>query len=367
MSLTISTEDLQEMVGKAIKCVSNNKLIPLTSLMNIKVKDNTLTLTTTDATNYFYVFKNNVVSEDFEISVVADTFTKLIQKTTSKDIILDIADGCLKVKGNGNYNIELPLDENSNIIKFPTKFDRSEFTNILGTIKKTTIDTILATNKASLAIDITLPSLTCYYCNGKVVTSDSYKICSTDIKVFDKPLLITSQLMEILGTVSTEDISVVSSDSALLFSTGFETIYSPITEGIDTFPIDAITNLVDQEFVSKCTVSKQAVLDVIDRLSLFVSPYDKKGIYLTFTKDGIMFSSKKSSGTELVAYISSENFKDYTCCIDIEMLKSQILTQDSDQLEMYYGSDIAVKFVNKTVTEIVALSEDDRNGVEENA
>ena len=57
MNLTIKTTELQEMVSKASKCVSNNKLIPITSLMNIKVCNHKLTLTTTDAINYFYVSK----------------------------------------------------------------------------------------------------------------------------------------------------------------------------------------------------------------------------------------------------------------------------------------------------------------------
>ena len=95
-------------------------------------------------------------------------------------------------------------------------------------------------------------------------------------------------------------------------------------------------------------------------MSLFVSPYDKKGIYLTFTKDGLILSSKKSSGSELIPFISSTEFKDYTCCIDIEMLKTQISTQDTDELNLYYGSDIAIKLVDKNVTQIIALVEDDR-------
>ena len=37
MTLRIKTSELQAMVSKAIKCVSNNKLIPLTSLVNIRV------------------------------------------------------------------------------------------------------------------------------------------------------------------------------------------------------------------------------------------------------------------------------------------------------------------------------------------
>lgn len=361
MQLTINTSELQDMVGKASKCASNNKLIPLTSLMSIKVSNNILTLTTTDATNYLLVSKlDKVDCEDFEVSVIADLFTKLIQKTTSDSITLIVEDAILKVKGNGTYTMELPLDENGGVIKFPNKVPDSS--TELGVIKLSTVKTILAANKASLALNVEVPALTCYYCGDNVVTSDRYKVCSTNIKTFDEPKLITANLMELLGILSKEDIAVQynKEHDCLLFETDLETVYAPVTDGVETFPITAINGLIDQQFTSSCKVSKSAVLNVLDRLSLFVSPYDKKGIYLTFTKDGIAFSSKKSSGTEIVPYISSNNFADYTCCIDIEMLKSQIATQDTDELEVYYGTEIAIKLVNKNITQLVALIEDDR-------
>ena len=50
MKLSIKTEKLKEMVSRSIKGVGNNKLIPLTSLMAIELKDGKLTLITTDAT-----------------------------------------------------------------------------------------------------------------------------------------------------------------------------------------------------------------------------------------------------------------------------------------------------------------------------
>ena len=359
MNLTIKTTELQDMVSKASKCVSNNKLIPITSLMNIKVCNHKLTLTTTDAINYFYVSKLELVDcEDFEISVLADLFIKLVQKTTSDNITLEVIDGTLKVKGNGTYTMELPLDENGGIIKFPNKFPESSESK--GIIKLTAVKSIVNYNKASLALNMEVPSLTCYYCGDSVVTSDRYKICKTGIKMFNEPRLITSNLMELLSILSKEDIEVYSGDNCLIFETDLESIYSPITDGIETFPIQAIEGLVEQEFTSSCKISKSAILNVLDRLSLFVSPYDKKGIYLTFTKDGLILSSKKSSGSELIPFISSTEFKDYTCCIDIEMLKTQISTQDTDELNLYYGSDIAIKLVDKNVTQIIALVEDDR-------
>ena len=360
MELKVKTLYLQEMVTRSIKCVSNNKLIPLTSLMNIKVKNNTLSLTTTDATNYFYVYMKNAGCDDFEISVMADLFTKLVQKTTSDITTLVIDGGTLKVKGSGTYTMELPLDEEGNVIKFPNKL-KDESTEHLGYTKLSMVKKVLTCNKNSLATSFELPALTSYYCGDKVITSDSYKICSSNMKLFDKPMLISASLMELLGNVSSEDITVSKREDYILFDTENECIYSPYNDNIDSFPIKPIEDLIDSPFVSNCVVSRKSVLEILDRLSLFVSPYDKKGIYLTFTKDGIMFSSKKSSGVEIVPYIESNEFKDYTCCIDIEMLKSQISTQaELEQIKMYYGSDVSVKMVTDDITQIVALMDDER-------
>lgn len=360
MELYIKTSELQDMVSKAIKCVSNNKLIPLTSLMNIKVESNVLVLTTTDATNYFYVSKQKVACEDFEISVMADLFTKLVQKTSSDEITLVIEGAMLEVKGNGTYKMELPLNEEGKVIKFPVKCDFGALRVDEGLIQLSTIKTIINSNKASLASSIELIALTCYYCGDKVVTSDSYKICNTAIKVFEKPRLITEALMELLSVMSEENIEISTTSKDIVFETAFEKLYAPITDGVESFPIAAIDNLVNLEFKSNCKIPRSAVLSVLDRLALFVSPYDKRGIYLTFTKEGIMFSSKKSSGSELIPFIASEKFVPYTCCIDIEMLRSQVVTQDAAELILYYGSEVAIKMVNNNITQVVALMADDR-------
>ena len=361
MELKIKTLELQEMVSKVIKCSSNNKLIPITSLMSIKVDGGVLTLTTTDATNYFYVSKPNVVCEDFEVSVMADLFTKLVQKMTSENIVLKVKGelGLVVVKGNGSYTMELPLDENGHTIKFPKKL-KDGFRRLYGTVKLTTIKSILNYNKPSIATSIELPSLTCYYCGENVVTSDRFKICSNAVKLCEEPVLIPAQLMELLGVLSGDEIDVsITTEKELVFESNDDTIYAPVTEGIDTFPVSAIMSLVESDFEANCKVNKNEVLSLIDRLNLFVSPYDKRAVRMTFTNDGIMFSSKKSSGVELVKYVENSAPTDYTCMIDIEMLKSQIASQEKDVIELYYGSEVAIKLVSNDIVQIIALAEDD--------
>ena len=357
MGLKIDTEKLQGMVSKAIACSSNNKLIPITSLMCVQVNNNWLTLMTTDATNYYYVSTDGVECEDFEVSVIAETFTKLVQKTSAKTTEIYLDENSLVVKGNGTYHLELPLDD-GHPIKFPNKIPNENMMD-LGTIKKSAIDMILTYNKPSLAVGVEYPALTTYYCGDKVITSDQVKICSTDIKLWEEPKLITSQLMEVLNTMTEDDISIQSNNECLVFTSGHDKVYAPITEGVDTFPIDAISNLVNSEFNATCKISRMAVIDLLDRLTLFVSKYDNKGIRLTFTTDGVMFSSKKSNGVEIIPYIENDgNCTDYTCFIDVEYLKSQITTQNGETLTISYGSDVAIKLTSNDVVQIVALMED---------
>lgn len=360
MQVKIKTSVLQEMVGKAIKCVSNNKLIPLTSLMSVKVENNFFMVSTTNGTIYFYsTSPDKVDCEDFEVCVMADTFTKLIQKTTSDDVLLEVVDNVLQVKGNGTYKLELTLDENGVPAKFPNKIGTG-FREVAGEVKVSTVKNIILANKPSLAVNMDYPALTCYYCGNQVITSNRKQICRYDIPMFDNALLITPTLMELLASVSGETIEVEKDQNTIVYKTAVDSIFSPITEGIETFPVEKINELVDQDFNSQCKVSRSAILNVIDRLALFVASYDKSAIYLTFTNEGIMLSSKRSSGEELIPYISSIDFAPYTCCINIEMLRSQIATSDDEELILFYGSDVAVKLLNKNVTQIIALLEDDR-------
>lgn len=359
MRLTIKTSKLQDMVSKVINCSSNNKLIPLTSLMSIKVEGGRLTLTTTDATNYFYVSMSDAVEcEDFEIAVLADLFTKLIQKMTCEDTILTISGNTLEIKGNGTYTMELPLDEAGRAIKFPNKLPDTYTAG--KTISKKDVEKVINYNKNSLATSVTLPSICCYYCGDAVITTDQCKACSTDIQLFNTPTLVSPQLMQLLSVMSGAEIEVELTENAIVYESGYDTIYAPIIEGVNTFPATALQTLLDGEFTSECVVDKNDLLSLLNRILLFVGSYDNKGVYLTFTSDGILVSTKKSSGSELIKYATVNNFKDYTCVVDIEMFKSQIETQESDTVKIAFGSPIAIKLISDTSVEIIALADDDR-------
>lgn len=360
MKLTISTATLQNMVAKSMKGASCNKMIPLTGLMAIQLKDHKLTLITTDATNYLYVHEDKVEGDDFYIVIQADVFSKLIARLTCEKVSLELKDNTLMVKGNGKYSIELPLDEEGELIKYPNPLDGKSFVGDNATVNLSTVKLILNTAKAALADTLEVPCYTGYYVGNKVVATDTYKICGIDIKLWDEPALISPEMMSLLDIFTDEKIAVYRNDNTMVFNTDNCTVYGTLMDSLDDYQIEAIDGLLGQDFESSCKLAKAPLLQLLDRLALFVSPYDKNGIYLTFTRDGLQIESKQANSVEVIPYAESNDFRDFTCCVDIEMFHSQIKANTGDGITIHYGEENAIKLTDGNVAQVVALLEDDR-------
>ena len=358
MKFTIQTELMKDVVARAIKGAGNNKLIPITSMMCIELKDGELTVITTDATNYLYIKEQHVAGDDFYVVVDANQFAKLVSKMTCENITMTVDEKLytMKVKGNGNYTMELPLDEDGEPVTFPDA--HAKCTNVVE-CNRSTIMAILETIKPALAVTMENPQYTAYYMGDKVVATDSYKIASLAIPMFDTPRLISSEFLDLVAVMRTEKIMVNLSDTDIVFETPDCTIFGKFVDGIDDFAIEPITNLIEQEFDSHCAVPKNDLLQMLDRLSLFVGTYDKNAVDLTFTNQGLQVSSKASSGVEILPYVNSENQVDFTCAVDIQMLVNEVKAIQNDLIEIYYGDDSSIKFVDGNITIVIALMEDE--------
>ena len=366
MKLQINTATFQDMVAKAVKGAGMNSDLFITQLMSIALKDNVLTLTTTDSSNYLYVKHNKVSGEDFSVVVAVDKFSKLISKLTCENVTLEIEskDGELDkliVRGNGKYVLELPYDEEGELIDYPDPLSEgTEFMNS-AEVKLSTVRHILATAKAALLVGKEDMCYSDYYVGDRVVATDTFKICGIDIKIFDEPKLISPQLMDLLDVMSSETIDVMYNDDTVIFETDGVTVYGKTDEGVEDYQIEAISNLLDEQFPSSCKIEKAPLMQMLDRLSLFVDVFDKNSVYLTFTKDGLMVSSKQDKGSEIIPYKESQNFSDYTCCLDIDLFKTQVKAYQADVIELLYGKENSIKLVTSEVTkQVIALADDDR-------
>ena len=361
MQLSIKADSLKEMVARAIKGVGNNKLIPLTSLMCISVDNGVLTLVTTDATNYLYIRKELEDADDFYAVVPVDVFSKLVARMTCEKVTLSVVQGkILEVKGNGTYSIELPVDESGNAVRYPDPMAEVKLEGEGKEIKAETIRSILNSVKPSLAVTLELPCYTGYYLGDRVFGTNTYKIACLDVKLVDKPILVAADTMNLLAVMTADKVKMDVLDEALVFTSPDCWVYSSKMPGIEEFQIDAINDLVDTAFANVVELPKPTVLQILDRLSLFVSPYDKNGINLDFTDKELQISSKTSNGVETIPY-SAANLSDtpeFSCEIDIEFFTTQVKAQTGNVIKLFYGEENSIKMVDGDLTQIVALMEE---------
>ena len=362
--MKLATVKLKDMVARAVKGSGNNKLIPITELIKIQVKDGVLTLCTTDGSNYLYI-RETVSGEDFYTVVSTEVFSKLISRTTSEYVDLELTDSALKVIGNGSYRIELPLDENGEPVRYPdplankANMDSMDHSAI---IKRSTVSDIVATLKTSLATTFEVPCYTGYYIdNDSVIATDTYKIGHMTTDGFSLGrVLLSPSVLDLLTIITDENINVRNNTNYYLFDSDNCSIYSPVMDGVDDYAVTAISDLIKTSFVSSCSVLKNDLLATLDRLTLFISPYDKNGIYLAFTADGLQITSKAASGIELIKYQKKGAVSEFTCMVDVEMLTQEVKAISSDTIIVEYGEPNAIKLSDgDKTTIIIALLEDD--------
>lgn len=362
--LVIKTSKLQEMVARAVKGAGNNKVIPITQMIAIRMQDGVFTLITTDATNTLYIRDREIAGEDFYVVVPVEQFSKLVARMTCDTITLRIEGVSLEITGNGKYLVPIQYDEagmNSVIVQYPDPLADIDDPVDTVDIQASTVNKILTAIKPALAVTLEDPCYTGYYVGDQVVGTNRELINMLEVSVFTEPRLISAPVMDLLSVMTSEVINVdIINDGVLVFSTPDCVIYGRDLEGIEDFAIEPILDYISMDFESVCKVSKNALLQLLDRLALFVTDYDKGGIYLTFTKEGLQVSSKSSNGVELIPYLESKDFEDFTCCMDVSLLIKQIKAQSSDSVEIWYGLDNAIKMVDDNVIQVLAVLEDDR-------
>lgn len=355
--MKVATSRLKDATSKVIKGASFNNLIPLTSMLGIKLSGGELRLLTTDMSNTIAVTVDKVAGDDMDITIDADKFSKLIAKITSNEISLEVKDDVLNIKANGTYKLPLIADEEG-LVSFP------DIQMIEGEESEVLLSSILSVyniNRQALAQTMERPELVGYYVGeDMVVSTDSDVITFNKIRMLDgEPILLPSPVEDLLTLFDDEKISYIRNGNDLLFKTDNIMVSGTTLEGLDDYPIEPISEYLEEAFPSNCKVPKSVLLDILDRLSLFIEPYDKNGAYFTFGRKGITISSKKDSSTETVNYIESKDYSSFVCCVDIPLFRQQLDANPEDTIRLYYGNENALKIENGNIVQIVALLEDE--------
>lgn len=352
---TFATEKMKELVSFAIRGAGFNKLIELSCYMGVRVENGMLYLNTTDGTNYLCV-SDSCVADDFDVTVNAELFAKLISKITSDVVDMSVVGNSLVVDGNGKYTLEIVPDETGNKLSFPDKFPTE--VNDIGTINAVDVVAINTTVKASLDSNV-VSVYSSYYLGDVVASTDRCMMTVFNKKVFDNPYMFNRAFVDLM-TMSGADVAVSASSDMLLAESsisekGLISVCTKIPDNVTDFKIADVKKFAGLEVKSFCRIRKAQLLDLLDRLSLFVTKFDDGAIQLEFTKTGVNVSSLASSGVEFIEYVECKDAEEMTIKININRLLTELKSYSSDVVDLYYGNSLCIKLVDGDMTQIIAL------------
>ena len=356
--LTISTTQLQSLVNKASQCVGANKLIPITEKIGIKCSEIGLVLVTTDGVNTLSVSTPDVSSkESIDVTVLAETFSKLVNKTTTETITLEVDANSLTVTGNGSYKLALELDDDGNLLSFPINDFALEYEEV-GKITPSVVQIIQSSLKSSLSANAGTV-YTNYYVGEFISATDKSMLGLYAYNLFnaeETKFLWNARFVDLLAYAGEDTTLSYNADSKALIakSQGFSLITKAPTDCAD-YNIEGLKKMLSISQDSFCKLRKKELLDALDRLALFVSTYDDGAITLQFTPNSLKVSSLSTNGVETIDYTESKDAKDKTIKININRLISQLKSYTSDTVELYYGSDFCIKLVDGDITQVIAL------------
>ena len=352
MKLTIGTQKLQALLNKAIKGAGCNGVIPMTSLIAIKLKDGLLTLTTTDATNYFTVMSRDVAGEDFYVAVKVELLTKLVAKMTCENVTLEVTENSLTVSGNGEYQIALDIEDDGSLVVLPNPIESFNKDTEIGKVDVSVINTALMAVKPALAKDVEEPWYKCYYVGDSIMGTDTYTVADYNKGFLKEPRLISPVVMELLGLLS-GDITVYANDNKMLFESEIGSVYAVAPNGIENYSITQLKEYVKQDFTYSCKVVKSALLKLLDRITLFAGEFDNGKITLIFDEDGLEVDSAYAN--EAIPYAEATNVGNFTCATDVITLAEQVKAQTGSEFVIEFGSEDTIKLIDGDITSIIAL------------
>lgn len=359
MKISVETKILQDLTSKAIKGSGRNPQIPFTLGLNIEVVGTDLVLTTTDNINTLKVIGKDACSAStsgFFTCVDSDVFSRLVAKTTSKLITLETEATSLKFKGNGDYTLEVMADKynNNEIARIP-ELEFNDETAVEGELDLKVLGDVLNYNKLNISkvSDQGQVYMGYYVDKESVVTYSGAATINMNklIKGADfPPMVFPYNLIELMAIIGGKNAKIKCDNNKVKIVADDIVIVGALMNNEDEngnslFRADKLKQFADGNYASSCVVSKSEILDVLDRLSIFVvSAFGvEEGIRLSFGADKLVISNIDSDGlstnTEALNYVSSSNAVDYTRNINWRLLRAQINACKENEIEMFYTAD----------------------------
>lgn len=362
--IKLKTSVFRDMLNKAVKVCTFNKMLPLTGLVEIEFNEKGISMKTTDNITTLIVTEPVEGLEPVRVVVDASIITALVNKITTDEIELVISNSSLTITGNGVYNLEIRVDESGEVVVLPA-IDQELANKAEKEFDFKGIAERLSICNSAIAVGEDEKELKNYYLKDVIVATDQTKVSTvTNVDAMkDDELFIREEFggyLISLGFIKAKYI--VSGEKLVIVGENFVLSTTMILEQSENFKnstLLGVKGLLDYNYVNRVKLKKAEILDLLDRAGLFISEYDNKSINFTFLDNEVKVTNLKGTCDEVLTYEEkalAENFVEITAVLNIEWLKQLLSVLPGEVIEFQFdNTDRAIKIVDGNITQIISI------------
>lgn len=369
--IELKTSLIKDLTSKINKGIEGERTVRISELLELSVQNNKLLLSVTNTQFYLSIeVAQDLQEEALHVTVDADSFIKLVSKTTSDKIYLTTKDGNLIFKGNGEYIFPLELEQDGSVKELPKiEMIPQQSFDIMGD----TLYSIYSFGNNELVNDVPVDTVQKYYYvdnMGAITYTESPYINNFNIDTPFK-VLINDRLAQLFGLFRGQKVKVSLSkennDTLYQNKIMFEcnniklTSYLPDDTLVNKYPSNQCRMLEQNPYPGKIVINRSALANALDRLNIFSlkdgNVVFKKAGQLNFTSEGLEIISVLDKNKEIIPYIDKPKYFAYTCYMNLSQLLRHSKASNETTLEINYGNELCIMFTKDNYSQIIVEME----------
>ena len=306
--MILNTKDFAGACKAILGAIDNKDTTLFTETLELKTNGNVLNLNVTNREYYVSVKFDLTAEENFHASVNASLFLNLISKLTTPTIEITKEENNIKIRSNGSYKLPI-IYNNDRMLELPT-IEIGNVTNTM-TINSDILHSIATYNSKELLRGVAVkPVQKYYYIDELGAITFTSGACVNNFSL-EKPIKLLLD-PKVVGL-----FKLFKDDTAVAFKIGQDVLTEDLIQTkveftadnvdltaklkdvglVSSVPVTAIRNMADKNYVHSVVISKNGLLQALQRILLFderdtIGSFEFNGTSLT-----IFDSSKENKET----------------------------------------------------------------------
>lgn len=364
--MIIRSEELKKICSKILMAVDSNNTSIFTETLSLYTSGKYLYLAVTNR-EYFVKIRLDIQEEvEFNATVSAELFLKLISKITLETVEFTIKDNFLLVKSNGSYKLSMIYDGDK-LLELPEiNIDNVTSTFNVDSAILSSISNYNSRELAKKAVTAS-PVQKMYYIDSSGCITFTSGAC---VNKFELPttikILVNDKIVKLFKLFNTDTVSVtygedVLSDDIIQSKLSFKsddveltTILSSDSSLINSVPAEVIRTRAFDIYDYSVVIDTKLLADAVDRILIFENNQLASYGSFTFKKDKVTIVDTANSSSEELFYENSlAEDLEYNVVFDLYDIKLILSTVKANYITINFGNHQAAVLIEDNIYNVI--------------